>query len=301
MGVKSLSSPESSVDIVGLPLLRRGKVRDVYDLGDKLLIVASDRLSAFDVILPTPVPGKGKILTTAALFWFDLTKDVVPNHLITADFASIRKALPPGAALDKDWFDGRMMLVRKAERIDAECVARAYLAGSGWKEYKATGMVGGHGLPKGMLEASKLPETIFTPATKADSGHDENITREKLAEMIGGELAKELEKLTLAVFAKAAEHLEKRGLILADTKFEFGFIDGKLRLIDEILTPDSSRVWEKKDWAPGKTPDGFDKQFARDWLERSGWNKTAPGPALPVDVVDGTLARYREFLAKVTK
>jgi phosphoribosylaminoimidazole-succinocarboxamide synthase len=300
MGI-TLSSPESSVDISGLPLLRRGKVRDVYDLGDKLLIVASDRLSAFDVILPTPITGKGKILTAAALFWFDLTKDVVPNHLVTADFEEIRKALPPGITLDKEWFDGRMMLVRKAKRIDAECVARAYLAGSGWKEYKATGIVGGHALPKGLLEASKLPEPIFTPATKADEGHDENISREKLAEMIGKDLAKELEKLTLAVFAKASKHFEARGLILADTKFEFGYIDGELRLIDEILTPDSSRVWEEKDWKPGRTPDGFDKQFVRDWLERSGWNKIAPGPALPADVVAGTLARYREFLAKVTK
>jgi phosphoribosylaminoimidazole-succinocarboxamide synthase len=294
-----LSSPETPVAIAGLPLLRRGKVRDVYDLGDKLLIVASDRLSAFDVILPTPITGKGKILTTAALFWFDLTKNVVPNHLITADFAEIQKTI--GRTLDKEFFDGRMMLVRKAKRIDAECVARAYLAGSGWKEYKATGIVGGHSLPKGLVEASKLPQPIFTPATKADEGHDENISREQLAELIGRDLAKELERLTLTVFGRAAQHLEERGLILADTKFEFGFIDGELRLIDEILTPDSSRVWEKKDWKPGRTPDGFDKQFVRDWLERSGWNKIAPAPALPAEVVDGTLARYREFLAKVTK
>lgn len=291
----------SSVDIKGLPLLRRGKVRDVYDLGDKLLIVASDRLSAFDVILPTPIPDKGKILTTAALFWFDLTKDVVPNHLLSADFNVIKAALPGDVHLDKNWFDGRMMLVRKAERIDAECVARAYLAGSGWKEYKATGKVGGHDLPKGLQEADKLPQPIFTPATKADEGHDENISREKLAEMIGTDLAKKLENLTLAVFEKASKHLENRNLILADTKFEFGFIDGKLCLIDEILTPDSSRVWEAADWKPGKTPDGFDKQFVRDWLEKSGWNKTPPGPALPAAVIEGTLARYREFLAKVTR
>jgi phosphoribosylaminoimidazole-succinocarboxamide synthase len=300
MGV-TLSSPETSLDIAGLPLLRRGKVRDVYDLGDKLLIVASDRLSAFDVILPTPITGKGKILTTAALFWFDLTKNVVPNHLVTADFAAIQKALPSGIKLDKEFFDGRMMLVRKAKRIDAECVARAYLAGSGWKEYKSTGIVGGHSLPKGLVEASKLLEPIFTPATKADEGHDENISREQLAKLIGRDLAKELERLTLTVFGRASQHLEERGLILADTKFEFGVIDGELRLIDEILTPDSSRVWEKKDWKPGKTPDGFDKQYVRDWLEHSGWNKVAPAPALPADVVDGTLARYREFLAKVTK
>ena len=294
-----MSAPESSVDLVGLPLLRRGKVRDVYDLGDKLLIVASDRLSAFDVVLPTPIPGKGKILTTAALFWFELTKNVVPNHLITADFAEIQRSVD--VKLDKEWFDGRMMLVRKAKRIDAECVARAYLAGSGWKEYRDTGIVGGHALPKGLLEASKLPETIFTPATKADEGHDENISREQLAKLVGQDLAKELERLTLSVFGRASQHLEARGLILADTKFEFGFIDGKLCLIDEILTPDSSRVWEKKSWRPSRTPDGFDKQYVRDWLERAGWNKAAPAPALPPDVVDGALARYREFLAKVAK
>jgi len=294
-----MTSAPSSVDIPGLKLLRRGKVRDVYDLGSKLLIVASDRLSAFDVVLPTPIPDKGKILTAAALFWFDLTKNVVANHLITADFDAIQKELP--VQLDRNWFDGRMMLVHKAERIDAECVARAYLAGSGWKEYKATGKVGGHALPAGLKEADKLPSPIFTPATKADEGHDENISREKLAEMIGTDLTKKLEELTLRVFAVASEHLAKRDLILADTKFEFGDINGNLCLIDEILTPDSSRVWEKRDWKPGKTPDGFDKQFARDYLEKSGWNKQPPAPALPAGVIEGTLSRYRDFLKKVTQ
>jgi len=296
-----MTNEPSSVDIPNLPLLRRGKVRDVYDLGEKLLIVASDRLSAFDVVLPTPIPDKGKILTTAALFWFNLTKDVVPNHLITADFDAIQKALPAGVTLDRNWFDGRMMLVHKAKRIDAECVARAYLAGSGWKEYKASGEVAAHTLPAGLKEADKLPSPIFTPATKADEGHDENISRERLAEMVGTDLAKTLERLTLRVFKLASEHLAKKDLLLADTKFEFGFINDKLCLIDEILTPDSSRVWEKKDWKPGKTPDGFDKQFVRDYLEKSGWNKQPPAPALPADVVDGTLSRYREFLRKVTQ
>ena len=291
----------ASVDIAGLSLLRRGKVRDVYDLGENLLIVASDRLSAFDVVLPNPIPEKGRILTKAALFWFAMTRDIVQNHLVASDFDSIQSALPRGVRLDRGWFDGRMMLVRKAKRVDAECVARAYLAGSGWKEYKATGVVGGHALPAGLLEAAKLPAPIFTPATKADEGHDENITRERLAEMVGAELASTLERLTLAVFARASEHLAKRDLILCDTKFEFGFIDGKLCLIDEILTPDSSRVWEKAQWKPGKTPDGFDKQFVRDWLERSGWDKRPPAPELPQDVIDGTLVRYREFLSKVTR
>ncbi len=296
-----MTTAPASKDIAGLKLLRRGKVRDVYDLGDKLLIVASDRLSAFDVILPTPIPDKGKILTTAALFWFALTKDVVANHLITADYDAICAALPSEVRLDRTWFEGRMMLVWKAERIDAECVARAYLAGSGWKEYKATGMVGGHVLPAGLTEASKLPTPIFTPATKADEGHDENISREKLGEMVGKDLAVQLEKLTLQVFDVASKHLASRDLLLADTKFEFGYIKGQLTLIDEILTPDSSRVWEKAAWKPGKTPDGFDKQFVRDWLEKSGWNKQPPAPALPDDVVEGTLARYRDFLKKVTK
>lgn len=294
-----MTSIASSVDIPGLKLLRRGKVRDVYDLGEKLLIVASDRLSAFDVVLPTPIPDKGKILTTAALFWFELTKNVVPNHLITADFETIQKQLP--VKLDKNWFDGRMMLVHKAKRVDAECVARAYLAGSGWKEYRLNGNVVGHSLPAGLKEADKLPSPIFTPATKADEGHDENISRERLAEMVGLDLAKRLEELTLRVFAMASEHLAKRDLLLADTKFEFGFINDKLCLIDEILTPDSSRVWERRDWKPGKTPDGFDKQFVRDYLEKTGWNKIPPAPALPQSVVDGTLSRYREFLNKVTK
>lgn len=296
-----MTSTVSSVDIPGLKLLRRGKVRDVYDLGEKLLIVASDRLSAFDVVLPTPIPDKGKILTTAALFWFELTKNVVPNHLISADFDTIQKALPAGVKLDKNWFDGRMMLVHKAKRVDVECVARAYLAGSGWKEYRLNGNVGGHSLPAGLKEADKLPSPIFTPATKADEGHDENISREKLAEIVGTELAQTLEGLTLRVFKIASEHLAQRDLILADTKFEFGYINGELSLIDEILTPDSSRVWEKKDWKPGKTPDGFDKQYVRDYLEKSGWNKTPPAPPLPAAVIDGTLSRYREFLNKVTK
>ncbi|MDE2490908.1 MAG: phosphoribosylaminoimidazolesuccinocarboxamide synthase [Elusimicrobia bacterium] len=294
-----LENTEKPDTIPGLKLLRRGKVRDVYDLGDKLLMVASDRLSAFDCILPNPIPGKGKILTKAALFWFDLTKDVVKNHLVTADYDRIAAALPPGTPLDRSWFDGRMMLVRKAERIDVECVARAYLAGSGWKEYRSTGIVGGHKLPAGLLEASRLPAPIFTPATKADEGHDENITRAQLAARVGPELSSRLESLTLSVFKRASDRLQARGLLLADTKFEFGWIDGELTLIDEILTPDSSRVWTAADWKPGRTPDGFDKQYVRDWLERSGWDKRPPAPALPPEVVEGTLARYRDYLAKV--
>ena len=295
-----MSAPESSVSIIGLPLLRRGKVRDVYDLGEKLLIVASDRLSAFDVILPTPITGKGKILTTAALFWFELTKNVVPNHLVTADFDAIQKALPQGITLNKEWFDGRMMLVRKAKRIDAECVARAFLAGSGWKEYKATGIVGGHKLPDGLLEASKLPEPIFTPATKADEGHDENISREQLAQLIGADLAKELEKLTLQVFAKASEHLAARGLILADTKFEFGERDEAVIVIDEMMTPDSSRYWSREKYEPGVAPPSFDKQYVRDFMDSTGWAHEPPAPNMPPEVISNTRAKYIEAYELVT-
>lgn len=297
MGV---TTAPASIDIPGLKLLRRGKVRDVYDLGEHLLMVASDRLSAFDAVLPTPIPGKGRILTKAALFWFSLTRDLVENHLVASEFDPIQAALPAEARLDRAWFDGRMMLVKKAERVDAECVARAYLAGSGWKQYRETGVVGGHRLPPGLREADKLPRPIFTPATKADEGHDENISREQLAKLVGRDLANELEKLTLSIFARASRHLETRGLMLADTKFEFGFINGRLCLIDEILTPDSSRVWEASAWKPGKTPDGFDKQYVRDWLEKSGWDKRAPAPELPAEVVAGALSRYRDFLKKVT-
>lgn len=291
----------ATMDIQGPPLLRRGKVRDVYDLHDKLLIVASDRISAYDEIMPTPVPGKGKILTEAALYWFEKTKDIVGNHFITADFDAISSAIPGTAQLDRAWFDGRMMLVRKAERIDAECVARGYLVGSSYNDYMIHGGVCGHILPPGLQEGDRLPQPIFTPATKAAEGHDQNISRAELAAAIGAPLAAELEKLTLALYKRASAHMDARGLILADTKFEFGRIDGKLTIIDEILTPDSSRVWEKSAWAPGKVPDGFDKQFVRDWLNRSGWNKQPPAPELPPEVVEGTLARYREYIRKVTQ
>jgi len=293
-------NPPATVDLHGPPLLRRGKVRDVYDLHDKLLIVASDRISAFDEILPTPVPGKGKILTQAAQYWFERTKDLVPNHLITTNYDEILAAIPGGVKIDRDWFDGRMMLVRKAERIDAECVARGYLAGSGYNDYMMSSAICGHSLPPGLHEADILPQPIFTPATKAPEGHDQNISRAELARMLGAETAAELERLTLLIFGLAGAHMSARGLILADTKLEFGYIDGKIHLIDEILTPDSSRVWEASAWKPGSAPDGFDKQYVRNWLERSGWNKRPPAPELPAEVVEGTLSRYREFLRKVT-
>jgi phosphoribosylaminoimidazole-succinocarboxamide synthase len=288
-------------DIPGLPLLRRGKVRDVYDLGDKLLIVATDRLSAFDHILPTPIPGKGRILTQISSFWFKQTKGQVPNHFITDELPYIQKALPKGVVLDPDSFEGRTSLVWKAERIDVECVARGYLAGSGWKEYQATGVVGGHALPTGLREASQLPEPIFTPATKNDTGHDENITREELAKSVGKELTMELERKTIALYNFAAKFLRPRGLILADTKFEFGRKDGGLMLIDEMLTPDSSRVWSELRYKAGSSPASYDKQFVRDHLERVGWDKNPPVPELPADVVEGTLRRYNEFHEKLLR
>lgn len=289
---------ESEID--GLKLLRRGKVRDVYDLGDKLLIVSTDRLSAFDCVLPTPIPDKGKILTQASALWFKKTADLAPNHMISADILEIQHALPKGVDLPAAEFGGRVMLCWKAERIDVECVVRGYLAGSGWKEYLKTGMVCGHRLPAGLQEASQLPEPIFTPATKADTGHDENITRARLSQIVGKETAAELEKISLKLYAFAAAWLAPRGLILADTKFEFGRIGGRIVVIDEFVTPDSSRIWRELSYAPGSSPAGFDKQYVRDFLERSAWDKNPPAPALPDLVVEGTARRYREFLSIVS-
>ena len=286
---------------LALPLLRQGKVRDVYDLGDKLLIVSTDRLSAFDHVLATPIPDKGRILTQVSSFWFEKTRDLVANHMISADLLEIQSHLPNGVKLDPATYDGRTMLTWKAERIDAECVARGYLAGSGWKEYQQNGMVCGHRLPKGLQEASQLPQPIFTPATKADEGHDVNISRDDLANLVGKETSARLEKLTLKLYSFASAFLKSRGLILADTKFEFGLRGGKLIVIDEMLTPDSSRVWSERTYKQGSSPASFDKQFVRDYLERVGWNKKPPVPALPLDVAEGTARRYQEFLDKLMK
>jgi len=291
----------TKTDIDGLELLRRGKVRDVYAVGqDKLLIVSTDRLSAFDHILPTPIPEKGKILTQVSAFWFEKTAHLVPNHLISADLADISRHLPKNIRLDPA-LDGRTMLAWKAQRLDIECVVRGYLAGSGWKEYKSSGTVCGQKLPAGLQDASRLPATIFTPATKNDEGHDENISLQAFAKAVGGdEVAAEVQQLSLKLYAYGAELLNSKGLILADTKFEFGFHDGKLIVIDEMLTPDSSRVWDAASWKPGTTPASYDKQFVRDYLERCGWDKQSAPPALPQDVVQGTVRRYEEFSRKVT-
>jgi phosphoribosylaminoimidazole-succinocarboxamide synthase len=283
-------------EVPGATLFRRGKVRDVYEAGgDRLVIVASDRLSAFDVVLPTPIPDKGRVLTELSSFWFDRTEMVVPNHLVSTnidDFPDVFREVPE--------LEGRAVLVKRCERIDVECVARGYISGSAWTEYKALGTVAGEALPKDLLESERLGQPIFTPATKAESGHDVNISRAQLSSMVGSELATLLEKTTLELYQKAHTYALGRGLILADTKFEFGFHDGKLTLIDEALTPDSSRYWDAAAYKPGSSPASYDKQYVRDFLVRSGWNKEPPAPALPPDVVKGTSQRYRECYEKLT-
>lgn len=271
----------------GLQLYRRGKVRDTFALADgTLLMIATDRVSAFDVVMPTPIPDKGRILTQMSRWWFERSRHIIPNHLLPDDRSMV--------SADVDWnvWGPRSMRVARADRIDVECVARGYLAGSGWKEYRAAGTLGGEALPTGLGESARLPEPRFTPATKNDSGHDENITRGRLAELVGTELAGRLESITLAVYAWASGLATEAGMILADTKIELGFIDGELCLIDEVLTPDSSRLWEAAGWREGESQPAFDKQVLRDWLERSGWDKTEPGPALPEEVVMTVRARY---------
>lgn len=279
------------------PLLGRGKVRDLYAIDDALLLVATDRISAFDHVLATGIPGKGKILTQISLFWFDLLSGTVPNHLITAEVDEFPASLHPY----KDQLEGRSMLVRRAQMYPVECVARGYLAGSGWKEYVASRTVCGIPLPAGLQDGSRLPEPIFTPATKSEGGaHDENISHAAVEKILGVETAHELRRLTLAIYGRAAELAEKHGLILADTKFEFGLLNGEIILADEVLTPDSSRFWEASGWKPGGAQPSFDKQFVRDYLEGIHWNKQAPAPGLPDDVVERTLAKYLEAYRRLT-
>jgi len=278
----------SETQFAGLTPSARGKVRDIYDLGDKLLIVATDRLSAFDVILPTPIPDKGRVLTQLSLFWFDLLKDVLPNHVLSGtDF-------PAPFDRFQDDLAGRTMLVRKTQPLPIECVVRGYLSGSGWKDYRTTGKICGITLPTGLRESDRLPEPIFTPATKAVTGHDENIPFEKAAALIGKELAERIRGVSLEIYRRAAAHAEPRGIILADTKFEFGLLNGQLLWIDEALTPDSSRFWSAGLYSPGGAQPSFDKQFVRDYLERMRWPKTPPGPELPPEIVAATRAKYRE-------
>jgi phosphoribosylaminoimidazole-succinocarboxamide synthase len=272
----------------GLTPAARGKVRDIYDLGDKLLIVATDRLSAFDVILPTPIPDKGRVLTQLSLFWFRLLEDVIPNHVLSAtDF-------PPPFDKYKDELAGRSMVVRKTQPLPIECVVRGYVSGSGWKDYRTTGKICGILLPAGLRESDRLPEPIFTPATKAISGHDENISFDRAATLVGKALAEKVRAVSLELYERAAAYAEPRGIILADTKFEFGMLNNELIWIDEALTPDSSRFWPAAHYCPGGPQSSFDKQFVRDYLERMQWPKAPPGPELPPEVVEATRAKYRE-------
>ncbi|PLX66824.1 MAG: phosphoribosylaminoimidazolesuccinocarboxamide synthase [Denitrovibrio sp.] len=275
-----------------MKLLARGKVRDIYDFDDKMLIVTTDRLSAFDVILPNGVPGKGKILTEIALFWFEQTQDLIRNHIITSDVDK----MPEVCHKYKDILEGRSMLVHKCLPFPVECVARGYITGSGLKDYQKTGKVCGIDLPKGLVESERMPETLFTPATKAEVGdHDENISFERMAEIIGQEKADKLKALTIKIYETARDIADEKGIIIADTKFEFGELDGEIILIDEILTPDSSRFWFKEKYEAGKTQDSMDKQVVRNYLETLDWDKTAPGPVLPVEVVEKTAAVYRKI------
>ena len=281
-------------DITAYPLFRRGKVRDVYDLGEHLLIVATDRLSAFDVILPTPIPDKGRILTRISLFWFDFLKE--PNHLVTADVGEFPAALRPYS----EYLRGRSMLVKKARRFDVECVVRGYLAGSGWKDYLRTGSVCGHKLPAGLRQCAKLDPPLFTPAAKNDAGHDENIDFEEMKKISGAPAAEILRERSVSIYRRARELAAERGVILADTKFEFGEAGGETILIDEVLTPDSSRFWPAAEYAEGRDQKSFDKQYVRDYLETLDWDKTYPGPELPPEVVENTRNKYREACRLLT-
>jgi len=291
-----MTATVTETNLEGLPV-RRGKVRDVYDLGDRLLIVATDRISAYDVIMPTPIPDKGRLLTGLSLWWFEFLADITPNHLITADVAK----MPPPAKAHAGVLAGRSMLCRKARVFPVECVVRGYLAGSGWKEYQASGTVCGVKLPRGLMQCSPLPEPIFTPATKAETGHDENISFEKSCEIIGNEAATTLRDRSIAIYKKAAEYARTRGIIIADTKFEWGAVDGRIILVDEVLTPDSSRFWPADGYEPGHDQPSFDKQFLRNYLDTlKDWHRTPPGPVLPADIVANTRAKYVEAYERLT-
>ncbi len=280
--------------LAGVPLRSRGKVRDLYELGEYLLIVATDRLSAFDLVLPTPIPDKGRVLTQLSLFWFDKLRDVIPNHVVSAS------ELPPQVAAYREQLRGRAMLVRRTNPVPIECVVRGYLSGSGWKDYRASGRICGIALPPGVRESDRLPDPIFTPATKATTGHDENISFNEVSSRVGRELAERLRRVSLELYQRAAAYAEPRGIIVADTKFEFGLSDGKLMWIDEALTPDSSRFWPADEYQPGRPQPSFDKQYVRDYLESIGWSKQPPAPELPPEVVAATRLKYREAYQKLT-
>jgi len=283
-------------DLKDLKLFRRGKVRDVYDLGDKLLIVSTDRISCFDVVLPDGIPLKGKILTRLSCFWFDFLKDIIPNHFITADVDKYPQELHK----HKDVLRGRSMLVIKSQPLPVECIVRGYLSGSGWKEYKDKQLVCGIKLPIGLKESDQLPEAIFTPSTKAQIGHDINVPKDYIDKEIGKVAADSLARFSIEIYKKASSYALKSGIIIADTKFEFGLLNNKVILIDEVLTPDSSRFWPKSDYSPGRPQASFDKQFVRDYLETLDWNKTPPAPNLPKDIIEKTSAKYLEAYRQLT-
>jgi len=282
-------------NLPGIPKLRSGKVREVFDLGDSLLIVATDRISAFDCILPTGIPRKGEVLTQMTAFWYGVL-DFVPNHFLTARFEAFPSVLHPFESQLRN----RSMIVRKANPLPVECVARGYIAGSGWKEYQTSGTVGGHEVPAGLLQSAKLPSPLFTPSTKAESGHDENITWKECRRILGDELAVQVRDLTIDLYEHGCAHASRAGILIADTKFEFGLADGELILIDECLTPDSSRFWPADSWTPGTNPPSYDKQFVRDYLETLDWDKTPPAPELPAEVAAKTSAKYIEAYEKLT-
>jgi phosphoribosylaminoimidazole-succinocarboxamide synthase len=286
---------QSSIDLPAIKKLRSGKVREVFDLGERLLFVVTDRISAFDVILPNPIPYKGAVLNQISAFWFKRFDDI-ENHLVSAAFEEFPKNLVPF----REQLAGRSMIVRKTKPLPVECVVRGYLAGSGWKEYQEFQSVCGIKLPSGLKEASQLPEPIFTPATKAERGHDENIDMERCARILGEELADRVKALSLKIYSRGRDHAAQRGIIVADTKFEFGIVDGDLLLIDECLTPDSSRFWPKDQYAVGQSPPSFDKQFVRDYLETLDWDKTPPAPCLPEEVIERTSAKYLEAFRRLT-
>jgi phosphoribosylaminoimidazole-succinocarboxamide synthase len=283
-------------DLSGVERHGRGKVRDVYSVDGRLLIIATDRISAFDYILPTGIPDKGKVLTQLSIFWFDFLRDLTPTHFLTAQVDEYPQPLPNF----RGQLEGRSMLVKRANMIEIECVARGYISGSGWKEYRQHGTVCGIQLPAGLRESDRLPEPIFTPSTKAQSGHDENVSFERVASLIGRDLAARLRDLTLNIYTRAAQYAEKRGVIIADTKFEFGFVDDELVLGDEVLTPDSSRFWPAESYRPGGPQFSFDKQFVRDYLESIHWNKQPPAPPLPEDVAARTSEKYRQAYLALT-
>ncbi len=291
-----MSQPVKQTDFPDLKLVNRGKVRDIYDLGEALLMVTSDRISAFDVIMNEPIPDKGKVLTQISKFWFTQVEDIIPNHIISTEVAEYPAICQPYAEV----LAGRSMLVKKAQPLAAECIVRGYVSGSGWKDYKATGAICGIKLPEGLKESDRLAEPIFTPSTKAELGtHDENISFEQMAEICGHDLAEQAREATIKIYCRARDIAAQKGIIIADTKFEFGVYEGKLIIIDECLTPDSSRFWPADQYQPGGPQPSFDKQFLRDYLETLDWNKTAPAPPLPEEIVRKTGEKYKEALFKL--